>query len=196
MQWIVSPGESALLSDGNDGRCRGRPRAALQGPRPPHCGKKRSKPSSANKGAALHQVSHFQRTSGARADSVRVRKVVSKRAQEARASSRNFSSHGKGCCKNWPITVGANARGRMDGEGFKRRIQTTSVLKLHPGAAGVQGKGVTIEVSRGLGRLNSQMLSMLCGQGFCLCSCIPTFTAAAQWADQNCGMSKSLCMRN
>ena len=72
----------------------------------------------------------------------------------------------------------------------------TNILKLHPDAADVPGKRVVIEVEGGPGRLNSQMLSVFCSQGFCLHSCVPNSTAATQEADQNCGSFKSVCRRN
>ena len=88
-----------------------------------------------------------------------------------------------------------NAKGGMDGEEFKKHVQT-NILKLCPDAADVPDKRVVIKVDRGLGRLNSQMLSMLCGQGFHLCSCAPNSTGVTQKADQNCGAFESVHGRN
>ena len=98
---------------------------------------------------------HFQHIPRAGADNVRVNEDVFKRMRKARALSGNINSEGQCCHKNWPITAGANAEDSLDGEEFKRRIQT-NILKLHPNAADVPEKGVMTKVNGGPGRLNGK----------------------------------------
>ena len=138
---------------------------------------------------------HFQCVSRAKADNVRVNEDVFKHMRRVRATFGNIDSNGECCHKHWPITMGADAEGGMDGEEFKKHVQT-NILKLHPDAADVPGKRVMIKVDGGPGRLNSQMLSMLRGRGFHLCSCVPNSTAVTQETDQNCGMFKTVCGQN
>ena len=99
--------------------------------------------------------------------------------------SQKLAGHHRSKCK----------RGGMDGEGFKKCVQT-NVLELHPDAADVPGKQAMIKVDGGPGRLNGQMLSMLCSQGFHPHSCVPNWTAVRQETDHNHGTFKSVCRGN
>ena len=138
----------------------------------------------------------FQHVFRAKADDSRVNEDVFRHMRKVRASFGNLDSDGQCCHKNWPITTGANVKGGMDRDEFKKCVQT-NILKLHPDAAnGVPGKRVVVEVNGGPGRLNSQTISMLCVQGFCLHSCVPNSTAVTQETDENCGLFKSVCGRN
>ena len=60
----------------------------------------------------------------------------------------NVNSDDECCHENWPITVGANAKGGVDREEFEKGMQT-NILKLHPGAANEPGQRVMIKVDSG-----------------------------------------------
>ena len=105
---------------------------------------------------------HFQHISRAKADNVRANEDMFKHMQKMRLSFGNIDSHSEHCHECWPITTGANTKGGMDGDEFKKCLQT-NILKLHPDAANVPGKRAMIKVDGGPGRLDNPTLLMLRG---------------------------------
>ena len=91
----------------------------------------------------------------------------------------------------WPITVGMNAMGGMDGVEFDDYL-SNSLIPLYPGAEYVKGNRVLFMLDSGPGRLVMKLLARLRPLGFVLYPGVPNTTEVSQDTDRNYGTFKTV----
>ena len=92
--------------------------------------------------------------------------------------------------KAWPITVGMNAKGRMDDVDFGEYL-SNSLIPLYPDAEVVKGNRILFNVDSGTRRLVVKLLARICLIGFVLYPGVPNTTAVSQETDRNYGPFKT-----
>ena len=91
--------------------------------------------------------------------------------------------------QSFPISLGLNSKGGMNGEEFFEYIQK-SIMKLYPDAAPVKGCWVVIKCDSGPGRLNPTLLAYLRYHGFILYPGVPNTAAVCRRQTKAMGRSK------
>jgi hypothetical protein len=97
--------------------------------------------------------------------------------------------------RSWPVTFGANEKGGMDSEEFKKFV-LNSIVPLFPHAKNKKGLHVMLKVDSGPGRMNLNLLTRLRCLGFILYPCAPNTTHVTQETDQLYGPFKMTFIEN
>eukprot|EP00804_Cyclotella_cryptica_P002589 CCRYP_010430-RA/>CCRYP_010430-RA protein AED:0.08 eAED:0.03 QI:0/0/0/1/0/0/2/0/413 len=196
LEHILNVDKTCLVLDGSKGNRGGRVEVIFYSPYLPNLGKATIKNSatttmiagSTAAGEPILPHFHFQ----TRAQSVETQSVNINLVTFLPNSIGTFGADEE---KEWPVTLGFNAKGGMDNEQFKEYFKT-NIAPLYPDAEDKAGKRVMVKVDSGPGRLEIDFLVEARTSGFISYHSVPNTMAMTQETDQSYCPFKSKFAQN